>query len=187
MSIRCLVLVGLSASGKTSVKDVLVASGKLRYGVTCTTRPPRPGEVDHVDYDFLTEQDWDLLDGLGMVEEKTPGYIGNPTKRYGILQERILQARAADRPTCWILDVNGLEWMRRHFPGQTLSVMLWAGRDVLSYRMRQRGDSDETIQTRLANYDAELDAGIMAADHVLDTSHQTPKQVAAEVLTLMGV
>lgn len=186
MTIRCLVLVGLSASGKTTTKDLLVAGGLVRYGVTCTTRAPRPGEVDGKDYDFLTEAEWIYAKDSGALAEETR-YVGNSGVHYGILRSRVDDARAELTPTCWILDVNGLGWMRKHFPGQTLAVMLWAGRETLAYRMRQRGDSDETIRARLANYDTELDAGIMAADHVLDTSYQSPEQVAKSVLTLIGV
>lgn len=182
---HCVVLVGPSASGKTLLKDTLVESGAFRYGVTCTTRPPRPGEVNGRDYDFLTAEEYRIAGWNGDLAESTT-YVGNGT-RYGILQSRVGEAKAADVPTVWILDVNGLNWMRAHFPGQTVGICLSADRETLRWRMQQRGTSETEAEGRLAKYDEELDKAHLACDAAIDTRNLTPEQVCGRVLALLEV
>ena len=52
---RLVVISGPSGSGKTSICKELVKGGHVRFSVSATTRPPRPGEVDGEDYHFLDD------------------------------------------------------------------------------------------------------------------------------------
>ena len=53
-----LVVSGPSGSGKTTLCRRLADSGEVRYSISCTTRPPRPGEENGRDYHFLTKEDF---------------------------------------------------------------------------------------------------------------------------------
>lgn len=63
-----LILVGKAAAGKDFLKNRLVDKG-FKAGISCTTRSPRPNEVDGVDYHFLTEEEFKAkLDAGEMLE-----------------------------------------------------------------------------------------------------------------------
>ena len=54
-----MVMASPTAGGKTTIaKRLLAEEPKLRQSVSVTTRPPRLGEVDGVDYHFITEEEW---------------------------------------------------------------------------------------------------------------------------------
>jgi guanylate kinase len=181
-----LVLVGPSASGKTAVKDFLVSLGAVRYGVTCTTRKKRKGEINGRDYDFLSVKEWDFAHDTGALVEETK-YIGDNTVRYGILRNRIEEAKTATKPSLWIVDTNGVDFMRRTFPEATVAIMLHADRETLAYRMRQRGDTPKQVDKRLANYETEFDLALNACDYAIDTCHLDTERVAGQIRFLSGV
>jgi Guanylate kinase len=53
---------GPSGGGKTTLtKRVLKEVGSIRFAVSCTTREPRPGEIDGVDYRFVSESDFEEM------------------------------------------------------------------------------------------------------------------------------
>lgn len=169
---------GLSGAGKDTLRNVLLERGIVRRGVTCTTRPKRPSEVDGRDYDFLTYEDFESLRARGEMAEETV-YIGNPVA-YGISWRRVEEARTADKPTMWILDTVGLERMRELFHGDVVSVYLYANMIPLSERMQQRGEDYETILRRLKRYTEELNLGKMHFDKAIDTTNMTPAEVVEE-------
>ena len=82
MTDKCIiVLVGPSGSGKTSIGDVLTAEHGVPKLVTTTTREPRMGEVDGVDYYF---REFSELDSDAFVEQTI--YNNN---RYGLTKEEV--------------------------------------------------------------------------------------------------
>lgn len=180
-----LVIGGLSGSGKDTAVRLLEEAGVVRRGVTITTRPPRPGEVDGVSYDFMTPEEFDQARGQGELAEETR-YIGNPVA-YGISWRRINEARQSQIPTCWILDTVGLERMRELFPGAVVGVFLVAPREVLADRMRRRGEDEATIERRLKRYDDEVALGCKHFEHVIDTAGLGPSEVASRIRSLLDV
>jgi guanylate kinase len=88
---RLIVISGPSGVGKdTVIKRLLELDHNLRYSVSCTTRPPRPGEVDGVDYAFVSRERFQHLIDEGVFLEYAT-YTGN---LYGTLVERVEKARA---------------------------------------------------------------------------------------------
>jgi guanylate kinase len=104
-----IVISGPSGVGKdTLIKSLLEHDRNLRYSVSCTTRSPRPGEVDGVDYSFVTrEQFQQLIAGGAFLEHAT--YNGN---LYGTLAERVEKERAAGHDVVLKIEVNGAEQVR---------------------------------------------------------------------------
>ena len=181
---RVIVLVGPSGTGKSTAKDLLVSQGHVRFGVTCTSRPARPDEVDGRDYDFLTLDDFKASQDRGEMAEETD-YISNQGKPYGILRHRIAEAEASTLPTLWILDTHGLEWMQQHFGLlHVLSIALTADRECLRKRLKKR---DGAAGKRLKRYAEEVILALNACDRAIETSTRTPGQVAATVLSMIGV
>lgn len=184
---RVIVLGGLSGSGKDTALKILTRAGWVRKGITCTTRLPRPGEINGVDYDFYTNEEFEALDAAGQMAERTR-YIGNQNEGgrpiyYGITQQRIDEVFEADIPTVFILDSVGMEKMRELVPG-CIGVYLWASRETLAKRMRTRGESEVTIARRLAKYYDELMLGLTHFDFNIYTENKTPEEVATLIMGL---
>jgi guanylate kinase len=108
-----IVISGPSGVGKdTLIKRLLELDRNLRYSVSCTTRPPRPNEVDGVDYTFTTrEQFQELIDKGAFLEHAT--YNGN---LYGTLAERVERARANGHDIVLKIEVQGAEQVRERVP-----------------------------------------------------------------------
>jgi guanylate kinase len=108
-----IVISGPSGVGKdTLIKRLLELDRNLRYSVSCTTRPPRPGEVDGVDYTFVSRERFQQLIDEGAFLEYAE-YDGN---LYGTLIERVERARAARHDIVLKIEVKGAEQVRQKAP-----------------------------------------------------------------------
>jgi guanylate kinase len=104
-----IVISGPSGVGKdTLIKRLLEHDRNLRYSVSCTTRAPRPGEVDGVDYSFVSGARFEqLIDEGAFLEHAT--YNGN---LYGTLAERVERQRTAGYDVVLKIEVHGAEQVR---------------------------------------------------------------------------
>lgn len=108
-----IVISGPSGVGKdTLIKRLLELNRNLRYSVSCTTRPPRPGEVDGADYTFVTRERFQQLIDEGAFLEYAE-YDGN---LYGTLIERVERARGAGHDIVLKIEVKGAEQVRLKAP-----------------------------------------------------------------------
>ncbi len=148
-----LVVSGPSGSGKTTLCRRLADSGEVRYSVSCTTRRPRPGEVDGKDYHFLSPEDFQSRLAAGDFLEHAEVH-GN---HYGSLKSEVLAHLDAGVDVVMDIDIQGAmqirgctdEKIRRSFVD--LFVMP-PGEDELLARLSGRGtDSKETIALRMTN------------------------------------
>jgi guanylate kinase len=144
MKTPILVITGPSGVGKgTLIKGLLERVPGLELAVSATTRPPRPGEVNGVDYHFLSEQDFDRRVAAGEFVEHAV-YAGN---RYGTLGTEL------ERPARGIvleIDVQGARQVRETLPEATHIFIEPPSFDDLAARLERRGsDSPEQIERRL--------------------------------------
>jgi guanylate kinase len=157
-SFQVVVLSGPSGSGKTTIVNRLLAESPvpLRMSVSATTRPMRPGEVDGVNYHFLTQAEFDRRREAGefleFAEVHKSGYW------YGTLKSEM--DRIADSG-CWALlevDVQGALSVMQHYP-DALSIFLETPSvDEYEHRLRSRGtESEAVIQRRLQTARSELE------------------------------
>ena len=159
MSERQPVIVVVSApsgAGKTTVlARVLEETPGLRFSVSHTTRAPRPGEQDGVDYHFVTPQAFLRLQQAGGLLEWAEVH-GN---LYGTGLAEIDRARGEGRDLLLDLDVKGAEQVRSAIPDAVTVFILPPSFDVLERRLRGRGQDDEaTIRRRLAMAGREIGA-----------------------------
>jgi guanylate kinase len=136
-------LTGPSGSGKTTIVRALQAQGFLE-AVSTTTRAPRDGEIQEVDYTFVTPDRFQKLvdadEFLEIVE-----FSGN---RYGITRSEIDQKTVLG-PTLVVVDGNGAEQIRDHYGDLLYRVYLDVSTSTAFTRMAERGDDGEAIQKRL--------------------------------------
>jgi len=144
-----------SGAGKTTLVNLLLASQpQMTRAITCTTRDPRPGEKEGVDYHFLTTGDFlKRLQAGNFIEHAT--VYGNS---YGILKSELLQKLREGRDVLLNVDVQGAATIRAQAQTEPelrqalITIFLTtASVDVLAQRLKKRGaDAEAVIQKRLA-------------------------------------
>ncbi len=155
---RVLVLSGPSAVGKsTVVRHLRERVPDLLFSVSATTRAPRPGEVDGVDYQFVTpERFQDFIERGEMLEWAE---IHGGLHRSGTLAQPVRDAAAAGRPMLIEVDLAGARAVKQAFPGAVTVFLAPPSRETLRERLTGRGtETPEVMARRLATADAELAA-----------------------------
>jgi guanylate kinase len=175
---QAVVITGPSGVGKgTLIKRLLERVPGLQLAVSATTREPRPGEVNGVDYHFLGQRDFDHRVEAGEFLEHAV-YAGNS---YGTLWSEL------ERPARGIvleIDVQGARQVHERLPDAKRIFIEPPSFEALAERLMQRGsDSPEQIERRLAAAREELDARDEFQYHVcnddLDRAVQELAQLAA--------
>lgn len=168
-----LVVCAPSGAGKTTlVKRLLQEFPHFGYSVSCTTRSPRPGETDGVDYHFLSGEEFEQRRAQGYFAEWAEVY-GN---FYGTPLPPTLGMLEQGKDVLFEIDVQGAAQLRLTLPAGKYVFILPPSMSVLEERLRGRGSDDEaTIARRLANAAREMreahwfDAWIV--NDVLDTAY----------------
>jgi guanylate kinase len=136
----------------TLIKGLLERARGLQLAVSATTRAPREGEVNGVDYHFLSEEDFDRRVARGEFLEHAE-YAGN---RYGTLNSEL------ERPAQGIvleIDVQGARQVRDRLPDAVLTFIEPPSFDDLQRRLAARAsDRPDEIERRLAAARDELSA-----------------------------
>jgi guanylate kinase len=148
---------GPSGVGKgTLIRTLRERVPDLELSVSATTRAPRPGEEDGVDYHFLSEPEFERRLAAGDFIEHAE-YAGN---RYGTLRSEIGRARdAGARALVLEIEVQGARQVREALPGAVQVFIAPPSDEALRTRLVGRGaDAPEQIERRLAVAAGELEA-----------------------------
>ncbi|TDH49179.1 guanylate kinase [Mycobacterium eburneum] len=181
---RVVVLSGPSAVGKSTVVRCLRDRiPDLYFSVSATTRAPRPGEVDGVDYHFVTaEQFARLIEEHALLEWAE---IHNGLHRSGTLREPVREAAAAGHPVLIEVDLAGARAVKRALPEAITVFLAPPSWEVLEARLVGRGTETPAVrQRRLATARAEL-AAQGDFDHVV-VNRQLETACAELVSLLVG-
>ena len=145
---------GPAGSGKGTVSQLLLRSPEFAFSVSATTRAPRPGEVNGVNYHFISVADFEERIRRGELLEYT-NYCGN---YYGTLRSEAEAILAGGRNLLLEIEVEGAANIRRLRPDAVLIMLLPPSFSVQEKRLRGRGtETEEKIRARLARSRAELD------------------------------
>ncbi len=170
-----LVLIGASASGKTEIAKLLIKNYDFKKMVTTTTRRKRKGEVNKVDYNFITDNKF-----LKMKEQKkfleTTVYnntnYGTPIE--GATVDKVL-----------IVDPNGANSIFDKKIPETLFFLLETDEETRKDRMLSRGDNLIQIVDRLNKDDQIFDASrLKHIDYKLNTSTLTQDDLTSVIYDL---
>lgn len=148
------VLSAPSGAGKTTIaRRILAERTDIGYSVSATTRAPRPGEVDGVDYHFLSEAEFVRRHGKGEFAEAALVH----GRRYGTLRSEVQRVLASNRHVVMDIDVQGAAQFAAAFPESLLLFILPPSVETLVDRLRVRNtESDAQLVERLRNAHAEL-------------------------------
>lgn len=151
----CLYIVSApSGAGKTSLVDALVRGlDGVQVSVSHTTRPPRAGEQEGVNYHFVSTEQFQRMLGEGEFLESAEVF-GN---RYGTSQRWVEQTLAAGTDVILEIDWQGGNQVRKLMPGATTIFILPPSRAALEERLNRRGQDDAAvIAGRMAQAVAEM-------------------------------
>ncbi len=128
---------------------------ELALSVSATTRKPRPGETDGVDYHFLTPEEFDQSVQAGdFVEHAT--YSGN---RYGTLRSELERRLEQGVPVVLEIEVQGARQVREAMPEATAVFIAPPSREALRARLVGRGTDDpKQVDQRMRTAERELEA-----------------------------
>jgi guanylate kinase len=153
-----------SGAGKTSLVNALLErEPSIELSVSHTTRAPREGEVDGVDYHFVSRETFVEMTGRGEFLESAQVH-GN---LYGTSQAWIDARMREDRDIVLEIDWQGAQQVRRLIPAAVGVFILPPSLEALRKRLTARGkDSSEVIERRLANAREEI-AHVEEFDYVI--------------------
>lgn len=150
------VITGPSGVGKgTLISGLMARLPQLELSVSATTRAPRPGERDGVEYHFLSGEEFDRLEGEnGFVEHAS--YAG---RRYGTLRSELERRMSDGVPVVLEIEVQGARQVRTAMADALQVFIAPPSLSVLRQRLVGRGTDDEQeVERRLTVAEQELSA-----------------------------
>jgi guanylate kinase len=178
------VLSGPAGSGKTAlVAGLRQLEPDLYFCVTATTRPPRPGERDGIDYFFLSRDEFleraehgDLLEYA-----QVPPGVGH---LYGSPRQQVLDAIAAGRDVFLQVDVQGARSVRSQLAQARTIFLKPPDMETLRARLIKRGtEPTPEMKRRLANAEVEIGVepefqySVVNADEQLDQAIASVREI----------
>ena len=151
-----IILSSPSGGGKTTIaKRLLQLRNDVGYSVSCTTRPPRDGEVEGKDYYFRSRDDFERGRRAGEFAESAEvhGHL------YGTLRSEVERVLASGRHVIMDIDVQGAAQFKAAFPSSVLIFVLPPSAQVLVDRLEARKTEDtKSLVRRLRSAKEELKA-----------------------------
>lgn len=153
---RLIVLTGPSGVGKgTLLRSLVQRHPELYVSISVTTRSPRPGEIDGIDYFFVDRPKFERMIATGELlewAEFTGNLYGTPREA---VEDKIRQGR-------WVIleiELEGARQIHQSFPNAFRIFILPPSLAELEGRIRSRGkDGEEAIARRLLRAQAEINA-----------------------------
>jgi len=177
---RVFVITGPSGVGKgTLIRGLMERVPDLQLSVSATTRAPRPGELDGVDYHFLTREEFERRVRAGEFVEHAD-YAG---RRYGTLRSELSERARAGKAVVLEIEVQGARQVRAAVPGAVLVFIAPPSAHALRERLSGRGTDDhEEVERRLRVAEEELRARAEFAHVVVnDELEHATRELAAIV------
>jgi guanylate kinase len=177
---RLFVITAPSGAGKTSLIEALMRDDpSLKLSISYTTRTPRPGEKNRVDYHFVDDASFLAMRDRGEFLESAEvhGY------RYGTSKAVITDALAKGQDLILEIDWQGARQVRAIYPEAVGIFILPPSIEELERRMRARGqDSEEVIRRRLENALGEMDHAGEFDYAIINKDFETARRKLAEVI-----
>ena len=146
------ILSGPSGVGKGTLRKAIMDLGNISFAVSCTTRPPREGETDGIDYRFITSEEFNVMldKSLFLEHAFVHDYM------YGTLLSDVENVLKSGEDIILEIDVQGAFQVKSKMDCISIFI-LPPSIETLEDRLRSRkADSDERIILRLKNAEYEI-------------------------------
>jgi len=161
---KLIVVAGPSGVGKSSIIDVVVERTNSRFSVSATTKPARAGEVDGVDYHFLSRESFlEAIDEDLLIEwAEFAGHL------YGTLVSEVEPALEAGAHVVLNIEIEGAKQVRRSHPDGIFIFIMPPSLEELRTRLERRGDtSPDDIKRRFSAAEREIAEAPEVFDHIV--------------------
>lgn len=176
-----IVISGPAGSGKGTVLKHVLKNEDFKYSVSATTRAPRPGEINGVNYHFITKEDFLERINSGKMLEHTE-YCGN---YYGTPLKEAEEVLASGKHLILELEMEGAMNVKRMYPDALLILLIPPNYATQEARLRGRAtETEEKILARLARAKEEI---LLANeyDYVIYNRDFGDKEAAADMLAIV--
>jgi guanylate kinase len=148
------VITAPSGTGKTTLlKQLMATEPRLRFSISFTTRPPRPGEVDGRDYFFVSPGEFARLRDQGALVE----WVEQFGYGYGTSRRWVEETLAEGADVVFDIESRGAKALKREFPQGVFIFILPPSWEQLERRLQIRGKMDpEELARRLSRGRSEL-------------------------------
>ncbi|MDR3021425.1 MAG: guanylate kinase [Clostridiales bacterium] len=162
------IITGASGVGKSTVYNAILDSmPNLHKSISMTTRTPRTGEIDGVDYYFIGLKKFEQLVANGQFLE----YAKVHSNFYGTPKDLVLQNLMQNKHTVLEIDVYGAMQVKEQYLQAVWIFITLPNMDELKQRLKMRNlDSEETINLRMLNANDEFKKG-QAADYIVQNDN----------------
>ena len=177
-----IVVSGPAGSGKGTVLSDLIKDENYKYSVSATTRAPRPGEVDGVNYHFLTRESFEARIARGEMLEWTE-YCGN---YYGTPKKEAEAVLASGCNLLLEIEVEGAANVKKTYPEAVTIMLLPPSFAEQEKRLRGRGtETEEKIGKRLNQTRRELKQ-LKHYDYVVYNMDGGVQQAVEQIRTILA-
>lgn len=176
-----IVVSGPAGSGKGTVLKHVLKNEDFKYSVSATTRAPRPGEINGVNYHFITKEDFLERIASGKMLEHTE-YCGN---YYGTPLKEAEEVLASGKHLILELEMEGAMNVKRMYPDAVLILLIPPNYATQEARLRGRAtETEEKIIARLAKAREEIQLA-NEYDYVIYNRDFGDKEAAADMFAIV--
>ncbi|KEF35974.1 guanylate kinase [Schinkia azotoformans MEV2011] len=146
---RIFIYTGPDGSGRKTIAKMVSTVFDMETVISYTTRQPRHYETDGKDYHFVSE------DAFAKMEEQQEFLesVEIDGIKYGIREEDIVKAFENHNFIYLTLNPEGTEKLKKMYGEKVIRLFVYADRDTVVSRQKERQDSEEDIQRHLSHYD----------------------------------
>ncbi|GLB61600.1 guanylate kinase [Cytobacillus sp. NCCP-133] len=146
---KIFIYTGPDGSGRKTIAKMVATAFDMQTVLSYTTRSPRHYEKDGEDYHFIDEQTFKQMQKQQEFLESVEidGYY------YGIREEDIVQAFQKHPLIYLTLNPEGAEKLKKMYGEQVMSFFIFADRETVIERQKERQDPEEDIKRHMAHYD----------------------------------
>lgn len=163
-----------SATGKTTIRNAFIEKfpNMVEKVITATTRKPRDGEVNGVDYYFLTPEEFDKK----IMDNEFIEYTNVYENMYGSLKSSIEDILKKGKYPVIILDVVGKNKFEKIYPDCYSAFILPGSIEEIEKRLRDRNTTEDDLKYRLSSVEEEIEES-KNYDIIIDNSSDLDKSI----------